>query len=210
VGLVDRKLASLRRLERLHRVRRRLHGDGDLEAVIVELEHELGATVSQRIAALFLGISHTALARRVRNGAVPLVENREGRLEVPVPALLRLAAEAPTQIRSTSATPPDVSQPRQGRAGATDRSLAYHRAVADRLNRAQVDDALYRLRKWRTEGKLEAVYADAWQEILRGPLSEVRHALTDDSPLAADLRQNSPFAGVLSEPERRAIIGATA
>ncbi len=213
MGIVDRKLAMLRQLERLHRVRRRLPGDSDVEAVIADLEGELGETVSQRIAARFLGVSHTTLARRARSGMIPLVENRRGRSEVPVPALLRLA-RAPGSSNLPAPGRPAVSAhagrrlPARGHAGAADRSLAYHRAVADRLSREDVEDALHRVRKWRAAGKLDPVYADAWEQILQGPLPRIRSILWDASQAAADLRQNSPFAGLFSEPERRAIIGA--
>lgn len=206
MGIVDRRLAALRRLERLHGVRRRLGGDPELEAVIAELEDELGATVSQRSAARFLGVSHTALGRWVHDGRVPVVENREGRLEVPVPALLRLAASS---REGGAPVPPSPSSARgEVGGGPTGRSLAYHRAVADRLSPELVDDALYRVRKWRAQGRLDPTYADSWEEILSGPIERVSGVLTEESDEAADLRQNSPFAGVVSEPERRALIGA--
>ncbi|MGI8632015.1 MAG: hypothetical protein ACR2NA_05635 [Solirubrobacterales bacterium] len=180
--------------------------------MIAELEGELGETVSQRIAARYLGMSHTALGRRVRGGEVPLVENREGRTEVPVPALLRLAREPNGAKRPASGRPavsPRANEPRAraDHAGARERSLAYHRAVAERLRREDVHDAHYRVRKWRAAGKLGPYYADSWEEILQRPLPQIRDALTEDSQAAADLRQNSPFAGTLSEPERRAVIG---
>lgn len=216
MGIVDHKLAMLRRLERLHRVRRRRADDVDLETVIAELEVELGETVSQRIAARFLGVSHTALGRWVRAGQIPLVESRAGRNEVPVPALLRLkesghrdGGERPDRMVA------ECPVYRQGPSGeshaeATDRALAYHRALARRLTRKHVEDASYRLRKWGLEGKLDPAYQDRWDEILRGSLSEIQTVLVEDSPDAADLRQNSPFAGLISEPERRALIGAPA
>lgn len=207
MGIVDRRLAALRRLERLHEVRRRLGGDPDLEAVIAELEDELGETVSRRSAARFLGVSHTTLGRWVRDGRVPVVENREGRLEVPVPALLRLAASGREGDGASISPSRSGARGRVG-AGAAGRSLAYHRAVADRLSRELVDDALYRVRKWRAQGRLDPTYSDAWEQILSGPIERVRDVLTQESDEAADLRQNSPFAGVVSEPERRALIGA--
>jgi hypothetical protein len=205
MGVVDRKLAALGRLKRLHAVRRRLGGDPELESVIAELEAEVGETVSQRCAARFLGVSHTALGRWTREGRVPLVENRVGRLEVPVPALLRLAADAGGERAPASAPRRTGADPGVSPA---DRSLAYHRAVAACLGRHHVEDARYRVRKWRAEGKLDPAYADAWEEVLSGSLAEIRKVLTEESEAADDLRQNSPFAGVFSEPDRRALIGA--
>lgn len=216
MGIVDDKLARLSRIERLHRVRRRLDGDSELELVIAELEAELGETVSQRVAARFLGISHTALRRWVRAGTIPLVENRVGRAEVPVPALIRFkrAAEADageSDARRRVALPAEAHDlAGQGHDAAATRSLAYHRAVAERLNGEEVSDARYRLSKLRAAGRLDPIYADRWEDVLAGSLAEIRKLLADPSQDAADLRQNSPFAGVLGEPERRAVIGAPA
>ncbi|MGC2372524.1 MAG: hypothetical protein WA484_01495 [Solirubrobacteraceae bacterium] len=42
--------------------------------------------------------------------------------------------------------------------------------------------------------------------LLARSIPELRGALVDESQEADDLRQNSPFAGVLSEPERRRIM----
>ena len=68
------------------------------------------------------------------------------------------------------------------------------------------DDALRLVWQWRETGQMEDRYADQWEELLRRPLTEIRHAITADDQRGRDLRQNSPFAGVLSEPERRRIL----
>lgn len=49
-------------------------------------------------------------------------------------------------------------------------------------------------------------WLDEWDRLLQGPLIGVLRALTSDSPLSRELRQNSPFAGVLSESERAAVL----
>jgi hypothetical protein len=67
------------------------------------------------------------------------------------------------------------------------------------------DDALHRVWRWRDQGKLDPRYAEQWEEVLRRPVKDVRRAISEDTAFARDLRQNSPFAGVLSEPERRKI-----
>ncbi len=41
-----------------------------------------------------------------------------------------------------------------------------------------------------------------WDTLLRGPVERVLDALTSRSPRARELRQNSPFAGVLTDNER--------
>src|SRR3970040_574971 len=48
-----------------------------------------------------------------------------------------------------------------------------------------------------------------WEEVLAAGPERVLRVLTDaDSPLAVELRQNSPFAGLLSEAERRLLLEA--
>jgi excisionase family DNA binding protein len=49
---------------------------------------------------------------------------------------------------------------------------------------------------------------EEWERILDGPVSGVLDALTSPSPRARELRQNTPFAGVLSQDERLAILEA--
>ena len=41
---------------------------------------------------------------------------------------------------------------------------------------------------------------------IEGPLAGIRKVLEEESSFARDLRQNSPFAGVLNEAERRKIV----
>lgn len=51
-------------------------------------------------------------------------------------------------------------------------------------------------------------WLDEWDELLRGPVDGVLEALTSRSPKARELRQNSPFAGVLTERERDRVLSA--
>jgi hypothetical protein len=53
------------------------------------------------------------------------------------------------------------------------------------------------------------VYASAWRELLSRPVADVRRQLAVDTPQMADLRQNSPFAGMLTERERLAVLAST-
>jgi excisionase family DNA binding protein len=50
------------------------------------------------------------------------------------------------------------------------------------------------------------VWLDEWSQLLGGPIEGVLEALTSRSPRSRELRQNSPFAGVLSERERREVL----
>lgn len=85
------------------------------------------------------------------------------------------------------------------------RSLAYHRAVAKRLRRPMVDAARRQIWQWQREGRVDDRYAAAWLDLLSRPVPEVRRALSGDSRRMRDLRQSSPFAGTLTEAERRKI-----
>jgi hypothetical protein len=51
-----------------------------------------------------------------------------------------------------------------------------------------------------------AVWPDQWQRLLDGPLADLLTTLTSPSPAARDLRQNTPFAGVLTDEERERVL----
>jgi hypothetical protein len=226
MGVVDRKQELFQNIVRLRRVAREGPGNRDISVVRAGMERELGETVSRRLAARVLGVSHTALERWVDAGDLPVLYSSKGRFEVPVPALLDLyeAVEtdrgesdlryplAPTMMRRRDAAKrlriEDLNDGGHWRPHdrANARSLAYHRAVALRLREPVIDEARHVLFRWREQGRIDERYAAQWEQLLDRPLPEIRNALVDDSQEADDLRQNSPFAGVLSEPERRRIM----
>jgi hypothetical protein len=226
MGVVERKQALFENIVRLRRAGRELPSNRDISAVRAALEGELGETVSRRLAARVLGVSHTALGRWIKAGDLPVVYSSKGRVEVPVPALLDLydAVESdrargnrryvltPTIERQRDAarglrvTRPTPSAERDAHGRSRARSLAYHRAVAKRLRKPMVDEARHVLVRWRDQERIDPRYADRWEELLSRPLPEIRTALADDSPEADDLRQSSPFAGMLSEPERKRVL----
>ena len=184
--------------------------------------------MSRRLAARLLGVSHTAFDRWIKAGDIPLVYSEEGRSEVPVAALLELrdavdaaraAGErryvlAPTMMGRRHAAQSlhlqEFSRDRGRRLTdhqrAQARSLAYHQAVADRLCEPMRAEARHVLSRWREDGRIDDRYADRWQDLLDRPLPQLKQALVDESPESDDLRQNSPFAGLLSEPERQRIL----
>lgn len=224
MSVSDRKLELLENILRLRRAGRAVPGNQDIAAVRAALEAELGETVSRRLAARALGVSHTALERWITRGDLPVVYSETGRVEVPVPALLDLRESvdadreqqprryvlAPTMARQRDAAKrlhiDEFADGADGHDRATARSRAYHRAVAQRLRRPMVDEARHVLYRWRRQGRIDERWAARWEEILSRPVSDVRSALVEDSQEADDLRQNSPFAGMLSEPERRRIV----
>lgn len=67
-----------------------------------------------------------------------------------------------------------------------------------------VADALDRLNKMRPNARGQAKkWLDDWERLLNGPVDRILAALTDRSLRGRELRQNSPFAGALTEEQRR-------
>jgi hypothetical protein len=232
VDRVDKRQNLFENIVKLRRAERKLPGDRDVSAVRTDLERNLGETVPPAFAACVLGVSHTALGRWIERGDVPSVIAPSGRKAVPVASLVGLyeavererargrhhALEAVVHgdrerarrmPAATSVEPLDAGD--DSHRAAELRNMALHSAVAygqPRLSRATADDALALIGRWRSQGRIADRYADAWEEILTKPIADIRKVLTEDSQWARDLRQNSPFAGLLSESERRHIVEA--
>ena len=84
------------------------------------------------------------------------------------------------------------------------RSLALHRAIAAKLREhpGLIDLAWQNLQRWSATGGGSQPYWNAWREVLKLPLEQVLELLEEDSPKMTQLRQSSPFAGVLEPQER--------
>lgn len=87
------------------------------------------------------------------------------------------------------------------------RSIALHRAIADKL---RADPSLLavaqdNLERWSRENSRSQPYWDAWREILSRPLDEVLALMVEESERMAAMRQANPFAGILTPRERWAI-----
>jgi hypothetical protein len=80
--------------------------------------------------------------------------------------------------------------------------------VAKRLDSRLVAEACSRLHRWESEGRIDPRYADEWRRVLSWPIPRIKRFIGEDSQRARDLRQNSPFAGVLREREREKILDA--
>lgn len=95
------------------------------------------------------------------------------------------------------------------------RSLWISHAVAGHLvtdpegTLTQARSNLDALRERHRRGQV-AKWLGEWAELLDGPIENVLTALTSPSPRARELRQNSPFAGVLSDTERQRVRAAFA
>ena len=90
----------------------------------------------------------------------------------------------------------------QGHARAEHTSLVLHREVARRLRADPewVTRARERVRAWGDE--VHPSYRERWLALLSGPLDTLCDLLEADTEEARDLRQVSPFAGIL-DPETR-------
>jgi hypothetical protein len=86
---------------------------------------------------------------------------------------------------------------------AEERSLAYHRVVAERLagEPLLLERSRARVRGWLQSGEL-APYAGEWDRILAMPLEAMRLAVVEDTEAGRARRQASPFAGAMSAQER--------
>ena len=122
----------------------------------------------------------------------------------------RRPADAPAGAGAPAGAhaPAGADAPAGGHRAADLRGLAYHRAVARRLDDALVADALARLRRWRAEERIHPRYADAWERLLTGPRARLRRAIVADDEAGAALRQSSPLAGALGEAERRRVLAS--
>jgi len=86
------------------------------------------------------------------------------------------------------------------------RSIAMHRLIAERLDAALLGKARVRIGGWLAEdGPVDRRWAVQWEKLLNLPIEELREKLVEDSEGMRDLRQSTPFAGVLREDERRMI-----
>lgn len=92
----------------------------------------------------------------------------------------------------------------QGHDRIDQRSLAMHRAVAEKLrsNPALLAIARENLDRWSLAHGRSQPYWDAWREMLDRPLSEVLDLLLEDSEHMTAMRQATPFAGILTPEER--------
>ncbi|WP_373048753.1 hypothetical protein [Vulgatibacter sp.] len=87
---------------------------------------------------------------------------------------------------------------------AEERSIAYHRAVAARIERdpSLLEGVRARLDATIAAGGRSLPYAQAWRRLLERPLPELLAFLVDGGEEARALRQSTPFAGLLEPAER--------
>ncbi len=219
-------IIRLRRAERVPAV------VDDVSPVRRDLESQLSPTLSRSRTARILGVSQTALDRWVAAGQIPIVLTPGGRREVPRQFVIEVGeaigelrrrgrrghllaaalADRRDGAKSVAVPSPGGCRPRTlppfGHQTAERRGLAYHAIVAERLNEQMVEGARERVERLTSEGHLHPRYAEQWHKLLSRPLPEISRAIAADGEEGQDLRQNSPFAGVLNEQERHRIIEA--
>lgn len=95
-----------------------------------------------------------------------------------------------------------------------ERSLWLHRAVLAELVEdpeevlARVRGNLQRLRAQHPDRGMTARWLGHWQVVLDAGVDAVADVLTSQGPVALELRQNSPFAGVISEEARSRVLAS--
>ena len=212
---------------RLRRAEQKASGSlrADIAVVRESLERSQGS-IRPADAARILGITPPSLIRWLDAGEIASVMTPDGHREIPVRELVSLVEDVERARREGSARPVShVIKSRRRRAVETvdlDRllprrrprghrtaelqSLAYHRLVAERLDEEVVETARRTLDRWRAAGRIDERWAGEWERILAKPVAQIARAIAADSPRARELRQTSPFAGMLSEQERRRLV----
>lgn len=196
-----------------------------LREVRKRLEDSLGGTARPAEVARILSVSQPALKRWLDNGEIPTVVTPDGRREVPLGEVLALATDveaarqsgreralsAVIRERRRDAAKLDVDallpprRPRRHRQAEL-QALAYHREVARRLTPKLVGEAKDRIDRWEKQRRLNPYWANEWRRVLERPLREVAKTISSDTTRSRELRQTSPFAGVLTEQERRRLL----
>jgi len=88
------------------------------------------------------------------------------------------------------------------------RSLALHRAIARRLEQSPAPilrRARRTLEKMRRQHPGARPLLSRWRSLLDRPIEEILEVLVDPRPSARELRHVTPFAGVLTAPERASV-----
>jgi len=90
-----------------------------------------------------------------------------------------------------------------------ERSLAFARAIADRLHRdpSLISFAIGNIKNWMNNSSLGVQRTlQEWLAILNGPIDGVFFILTGEDERSVRLRQSNPFAGLLPQQERNEIL----
>lgn len=150
------------------------------------------------------GLTQSELASRAGTSQ-PTIAAYESRRKSPTLDTLRRLAHAAGLEMAVEFHPPLTREER--------RSLFLHGAIAERLAEepeAVLERARRTLERMREASPAPIPLLREWETLLRRPPEELVPLLTDSSPYARELRQVTPFAGVLSAPERAEVYRAFA
>jgi hypothetical protein len=90
--------------------------------------------------------------------------------------------------------------------GGMDLARPHRLSGAHRLDERLVREARKRLSRWRKSDAIHPHWADEWDRVLEMPVGKIAKLISSNSERARELRQSSPFAGVLTEQERRRVV----
>lgn len=146
-------------------------------------------------------LTQSQLAESAKTSQPTIAAYESGRKSPSLRTLERLAASVGLEA-IVDFVPPLTREDR--------RSLAVHRAIAERL---EEDPVAVLRRARRTLARMSRQHPHArrlfsiWRGILDRPVAEIAEVLMDPRPLARELRHVTPFAGVLTAPERADVYG---
>jgi transcriptional regulator with XRE-family HTH domain len=148
------------------------------------------------------GLTVRALADLAGTSAPTISNYEHGKREPMLSTIERLADAAGFDVEVTL----------HRRLSRSDRiKLAYHEAIDRKLQR-DPDSVIGTARRFldllrsvnRNSGS--DVYFERWESLLDGPVEQLHETLTSRAQHAVDLRNVSPFAGVLDQAERQEIL----
>lgn len=147
------------------------------------------------------GLSQQALADAAGTSQPTVAAYEAGRVTPSVPTLERLLETCGYSIDVVA----DATPPRWSRV--EEKSLAIHRCIAARLLQDPIPTlkkARHNLARLRSADQgHSARWLDEWDGLLDRPTDEIVTAMLARTQDGIDLRQMTPFAGVLTDAERR-------
>lgn len=150
------------------------------------------------------GLSQDALATAAVTSQPTIAAYEAGRVVPSVPTLSRILESCGHSL----AVEPSTTHVRWTRV--EEKSLAIHRAIAARLltdPMPVLTKAHHNLDTLRDSDLGHASHLlNEWDHLLNGPVDEIVTTLLARTQRAIDLRQMTPFAGVLTDAERRSIL----
>ena len=145
------------------------------------------------------GVTQEALAQSAGTSQPTIAAYEAGKKSPTVDTLQRLAASV--GLEPSMRFHPSMS--REDR-----RSIALHRAIARRLVQdpdTVISKAKRNLATMRAGSAHDSPFLREWAVLLDRPVPDLVSLLEDPAPWARELRQVTPFAGVLSTAERTAM-----